>query len=72
MNKVYSILGAFLISLYVMVGTSFLIAFLLRWLWNMTPPFQNICLLTYWQAFRIFIIAQILIKGVQTTVKSDN
>lgn len=42
----------------------FLVAWLFRWLWNITMPqvfkFNEI---TYWQAFRLILIAAILFGG---------
>ncbi len=46
------------------VGIFFLIAALLQWLWNMTMPevFQ-LKPITYWQAFRLMLIAGLLFGG---------
>lgn len=45
----------------IIVGLIFCIALLLQWLWNITmPDVFNLKTITYWQAFRLLIIATIL------------
>lgn len=42
----------------------FLVVWLLRWLWNITmPALFQLKQVTYWQAFRLMIIAAILFGG---------
>ncbi len=42
----------------------FLVVWLLRWLWNITmPALFQLKQITYWQAFRLMIIAAILFGG---------
>jgi len=42
----------------------FVAAWLLQWLWNITmPEVFNLKEITYWQAFRLLIIAAILFGG---------
>jgi len=44
-----------------LVGLIFAVAALLQWLWNITmPEVFNLKTITYWQAFRLLIIAGIL------------
>jgi len=44
-----------------LVGLLFAVAALLQWLWNITlPEVFNLKTITYWQAFRLLIIAGIL------------
>jgi uncharacterized membrane-anchored protein len=43
------------------IGLFFLVVWLLKWLWNMTMPVVfSLRTITYWQAFRILLIASIL------------
>jgi len=45
-------------------GLFFLGAFLLRYLWNTTiPELFNLKQVTYWQAFRLLLIASLLFGG---------
>jgi hypothetical protein len=54
----------FMLLVFVVVGFLFLIAWLLQWLWNITmPQVFNLKEITYWQAFRLLIIAAILFGG---------
>ena len=49
------------------IGLFFLIVWLLKWLWNMTmPAVFNLKAITYWQAFRLLLIAAILFGGKQS------
>jgi hypothetical protein len=42
----------------------FLVVWLLKWLWNITmPALFQLKQVTYWQAFRLMIIAAILFGG---------
>ncbi|MDP6500850.1 MAG: hypothetical protein QF743_09105 [Candidatus Marinimicrobia bacterium] len=46
------------------IGITLLISILFQWLWNMTiPEVFGFKMITYWQAFRIIIIAAILFHG---------
>jgi hypothetical protein len=50
--------------LLMVVGLFFLIVALLQWLWNITiPEVFGLKSITYWQAFRLLIIAAILFGG---------
>lgn len=54
----------FMLLVFVVVGFLFLIAWLLQWLWNITmPQVFNLKEITYWQGFRLLIIAAILFGG---------
>ena len=45
----------------IIVGLIFVITALLQWLWNITmPDVFNLKKISYWQAFRLLIIATIL------------
>ncbi|NLM76209.1 MAG: hypothetical protein GX187_09010 [Clostridiaceae bacterium] len=47
--------------LLIVAGTLFLVSALLMWLWNITiPRIFNVREITYWEAFRLIIIAGIL------------
>ncbi len=47
--------------LIVAIGILFLVSALLQWLWNITmPDVFNLKTITYWQAFRLLLIAGIL------------
>jgi len=47
--------------LLIAAGTLFLVSALLMWLWNITiPRIFNVREITYWEAFRLIIIAGIL------------
>ena len=44
--------------------TVFLVALILQWLWNLTmPDVFGIKKITFWQSFRLFLIAAILFGG---------
>ncbi len=44
-----------------LVGVFFVVAALLQWLWNITmPDVFNLKTISYWQAFRLLIIAGVL------------
>jgi hypothetical protein len=47
----------------------FLVAWLLKYLWNITmPQIFNLNQVTYWQAFRLLLIAAILFGGPNITM----
>lgn len=49
------------------VAAVFIAAALLKWLWNKTiPAISAFGALTYWQAFRLFIICTLLFGGPPT------
>ena len=49
------------------VGLFFLLVWLLKWLWNITmPSVFNLKSITYWQAFRLLLIAVILFGRPQS------
>ena len=48
------------------IGLLFLVVWLLKRLWNMTMPvIFNLKAITYWQAFRLLLIASILLGRPQ-------
>jgi len=54
---------------FLTVGLLFLVAWLLQWLWNITmPQVFGLKEITYWQAFRLLIIAAILFGGPNITL----
>ncbi len=60
MNVVYMVP----LFLFLIVGLFFLIVALLQWLWNITiPELFGLKSVTYWQAFRLLVIAYILFGG---------
>ena len=53
----------FMMLVFLTVGLLFLVAWLLQWLWNITiPRIFNIREITFWEAFRLILIAMILFK----------
>jgi len=68
MNALYGFLYYFGI-IFIVAGLLFLGALLLRHLWNTTiPELFNLKPVTYWQAFRLLLIA-ILLFGVPNLIK---
>ncbi len=56
--------GGVLIYIGLAAAILFLVTALLQWLWNLTmPEIFNLKPVTYWQAFRLLIIAGILFGG---------
>lgn len=50
--------------LFLIIGSLFLVAWLLQYLWNTTmPQIFNLKQINYWQAFRLLLIAAILFGG---------
>ncbi len=50
-----------LLAILVAIGFFFLVVWLFKWLWNITMPMiSNLKTVTYWQAFRLLVIASIL------------
>ncbi len=48
-------------AILAVIGLLFLVTALLQWLWNITmPDVFNLKNITYWQAFRLLLIAGIL------------
>jgi len=48
-------------GVFIIVGLIFGITALLQWLWNITmPDVFNLKKISYWQAFRLLVIANIL------------
>lgn len=59
----------FMMLVFLTVGLLFLVAWLLQWLWNITmPQVFSLKEITYWQAFRLLIIAAILFGGPNITL----
>lgn len=57
------------VNFMMLVGLLFLVAWLLQWLWNITmPQVFGLKEITYWQAFRLLIIAAILFGGPNITL----
>ncbi len=53
--------GNLFVVLIVAIGILLLVSALLQWLWNITmPDVFNLKTITYWQAFRLLLIAGIL------------
>lgn len=58
-----------MLLVFLAVGFLFLVAWLLQWLWNITmPQVFGLKEITYWQAFRLLIIAAILFGGPNITL----
>ncbi len=56
--------GGLLVFLLGIVVLLLVLAFLLHWLWNITmPEVFGLKEITYWQAFRLLIIAGLLFGG---------
>lgn len=56
-----------MILITVGIGLFFLTVWLLKWLWNITMPIVfNLKTITYWQAFRLLLIAAILFGRPQS------
>ena len=56
-----------ILGIVVVTGLFFLVVWLLKWLWNITMPVVfNLRNITYWQAFRLFLIALILFGRPQS------
>lgn len=58
---------AYLLGLIILgIGLFFLATWLLHWLWNITmPQVFNLKEITFWQAFRLLLIAGILFGGTR-------
>ncbi len=49
------------VIIFVAVGFFFLVTWIFQWLWNITmPQVFNLKEITYWQAFRLLIIAGLI------------
>ncbi|EEG76028.1 hypothetical protein [Dethiobacter alkaliphilus] len=54
----------FFMVIFMFLFVIFLVTALLQWLWNITmPDVFNLKVITFWQAFRLLIIAAILFGG---------
>lgn len=52
------------------IGLFFLLVLLFQWLWNITmPQVFNLREITFWQAFRLLLIAGILFGGSHMNLK---
>lgn len=61
----YNVLAVFVL----VIGLFFLVVALLQWLWNITmPDVFALKSITYWQAFRLLIIAAILFGSGGTLI----
>lgn len=59
------IMGLFILG----VALLFLAAWLLKWLWNMTiPQVFGLKEITFWQAFRLLLIAGLLFGGTHVNI----
>ncbi len=56
--------GIIPLMILLFVGLIFLFTWLLQWLWNITmPDVFGLKVITFWQAFRLLIIAGLLFGG---------
>ena len=56
-----------ILGIALVTGLFFVIVWLLKWLWNITiPAVFNLKSITYWQAFRLLLIAVILFGRPQS------
>lgn len=56
---------------FILLGIALLLlaAWLLKWLWNMTmPQVFGLKVITYWQAFRLLLIAGLLFGGTHVNI----
>lgn len=56
---------------FILLGVAllFLATWLLKWLWNMTmPEVFGLKVITYWQAFRLLLIAGLLFGGTHVNI----
>ena len=54
----------------VFIALFFALIGLFQWLWNITmPQVFNLKVITYWQAFRLLLIAGMLFGGLHYSVK---
>lgn len=59
--------AAFLI-LFALSFSSLLLAFPVKWLWNyVMPTIFGLTTITYWQAFALFLLSGLLLKGYTTS-----
>jgi len=55
---------AFIAFIVLGIGLLFILTQLFQWLWNITmPQVLNLKVITFWQAFRLLLIAAILFGG---------
>jgi|TARA_R110000744_G_scaffold197556_1_gene316824 hypothetical protein len=61
-----------LLSVIISVTLGLLIAFPVMWLWNyVIPDIFGLPTIVFWQAFALYILSNILAKGVSTTVTKN-
>jgi hypothetical protein len=59
--------------LFVTILFDLLLAYPLMWAWNyVVPGLFNLHTLTYWQAFSLLIVANMLIKGSSSSTSSKS
>lgn len=71
MNKVFEIIGKFIIVLIVLTISNFVLFTLpLMWLWNwLMPMIFGLPVITFWQSFGIIIISNLLFKSINVNNK---
>lgn len=71
MNKVFEIIGKFIIVLIVLTILNFVLFTLpLMWLWNwLMPMIFGLPVITFWQAFGIIILSNLLFKSINVNNK---
>lgn len=68
-NMMYQLLSLVPLVLLVLV-VFFVVVTLFQWLWNITmPDVFNLKAITYWQAFRLLLIAGLLFGGLHYNLK---
>lgn len=62
----FNITGVFIIAIFLWAIYTFIFGALLMWLWNITiPNIFGIRQISFWEAFRLIIIAAILFGGIR-------
>tara|TARA_R110000765_G_scaffold36378_1_gene81338 strand:- start:288 stop:494 length:207 start_codon:yes stop_codon:yes gene_type:complete len=62
----------FLLSIILTVGVGLLIAFPVMWLWNyVIPDVFGLSTIVFWQAFALYTLCNILMKGATGTVDKN-
>ena len=71
MNKVFEIIGKFIIVLIALTILNFVLFTLpLMWLWNwLMPMIFGLPVITFWQSFGIIIISNLLFKSINVNNK---
>ena len=71
MNKVFEIIGKFIIVLIALTILNFVLFTLpLMWLWNwLMPMIFGLPVITFWQSFGIIILSNLLFKSINVNNK---